>query len=84
MFHVKHLRGLKTMFNLQSPCKGCEKRCPNCHSNCKEYKIFLIANECDKREKRKIYKNDYYIQMIIKSSIITKDKNKRRKWGERV
>ena len=72
------------MINIQSPCKGCIKRCLNCHSNCKEYKIFLIANEYDKRKKRKLFKNDYYIQMVEKSCAISKDKHKRRKWGERV
>lgn len=84
MFHVKHLRGSKTMYNLQPPCKGCTKRYLNCHSNCKEYKIFRITNECDKRKKREIYKNDYYIQMVEKMTIIAKDKHKRRKWGERI
>ena len=72
------------MFNIQSPCKGCMKRCLNCHSNCKRYKVFSIANECDKRKKRKLYKNDYYIQMVIKSALFAKNKHKRKKWGERV
>lgn len=84
MFHVKHLRGLKTMYNTQSPCRGCTKRCLNCHSSCKEYKIFTILNECNKRNKRKIYKNDYYIQMIEKAATLAKQKHKRRKWGEKV
>lgn len=38
--------------NVNSPCKGCERRCGPCHSTCEEYKSYQVQLEMAKKAKK--------------------------------
>jgi hypothetical protein len=46
------------------PCKDCQKRKVGCHSTCKEYKEFSVANEA----RREAIKREKEIDHFFKSN----------------
>lgn len=44
---------------IKPSCKDCEKRFLGCHSNCEDYKNFLIEREKRKEMKKQIDRIDY-------------------------
>lgn len=60
---------------MKAPCKDCEKRHPNCHSECEAYQAFWRANR-EENEKRLIENQA--------ASIRIRQKEKKRMYWERL
>lgn len=60
---------------MQAPCKDCENRHPNCHSECEAYQAFWRANR-EANEKR--------LMENTAASIIIRQKEKKRAYWQRV
>lgn len=65
---------------MQSPCKDCENRHPNCHSECDAYQSYYRAN---REENAKRYRENQAVSTIIdqKSKLYHKRQKQKWKWG---
>lgn len=67
---------------MKAPCKDCEKRHPNCHSECEEYQAFWRAKRVE-NEKRLIEHTVTSIMLHQKKKLFyQKQRHKRRGGGK--